>query len=413
MDFTGDGREKFKDLTRQLAVEGNAEPAPALRDHPRRDRLEPDGRLQRLPRQDRRRNGARRGDYSQDGRPSPPRSTPAPCRSARGHQPEAGLGDPGRGVAEPGADRRGRRPRAGDPLPGRLLPLPRRDRGPGADRLRDLLYAIIVLVPITLTLPRIAGIILTIGVAADASVVIFERIREEARAGKTPRAAILAGYKKGLSAIIDANVVTFATAAILFLFASAGVKGFAFLLLIGVLSLFGGRGHPRSRQRAGRDPLPARRPLHGPQPAGDPLEDGRLRRQVEAVDGDLVRADRHRHHLHRRQRPQPRARLRAARGWRPCSAARHRGRRAPGHPGARPAGHRSRPPARRSTGGGSTASRSRQNPSARPAPGAAPRPRRGVRARGRRASSRWTPSGPCWESRSSAMRSGRSCSASR
>ena len=97
----------------------------------------------------------------------------------------------------------------------------------------------IVLVPITLTLPGIAGIILTIGVASDANVVIFERVREEARAGKSPRAAILAGYKKGIGAIIDANVVTFATALILFLFATAGVKGFAFTLGIGVLlSLF-------------------------------------------------------------------------------------------------------------------------------------------------------------------------------
>jgi SecD/SecF fusion protein len=102
-----------------------------------------------------------------------------------------------------------------------------------------LLYAVVVLVPITLTLPGIAGIILTIGVAADANVVIFERVREEARSGKTPRASILAGYKKGITAIIDANVVTLATAAILFLFATAGVKGFAFTLFIGVLlSLF-------------------------------------------------------------------------------------------------------------------------------------------------------------------------------
>jgi SecD/SecF fusion protein len=102
-----------------------------------------------------------------------------------------------------------------------------------------LLYAVIVLVPITLTLPGIAGIILTIGVASDANVVIFERVREESRAGKTPRAAILAGYRKGITAIIDANVVTMATAAILFLFATAGVKGFAFTLLIGtILSLF-------------------------------------------------------------------------------------------------------------------------------------------------------------------------------
>jgi SecD/SecF fusion protein len=102
-----------------------------------------------------------------------------------------------------------------------------------------LLYAVTVLVPITLTLPGIAGIILTIGVASDANIVIFERVREEARAGKPPRAAILAGYRKGISAIIDANVVTLATAVILFLFSTSGVKGFAFTLGIGVvLSLF-------------------------------------------------------------------------------------------------------------------------------------------------------------------------------
>ncbi len=102
-----------------------------------------------------------------------------------------------------------------------------------------LLYAVVVLVPITMTLPGIAGVILTIGVASDANVVIFERVREEARSGKPPRAAILAGYKKGITAIIDANVVTLATAAILFLFATAGVKGFAFTLFVGVLlSLF-------------------------------------------------------------------------------------------------------------------------------------------------------------------------------
>lgn len=102
-----------------------------------------------------------------------------------------------------------------------------------------LLFAAIELVPITLTLPGIAGIILTIGVASDANVVIFERVREESRAGKSPKAAILAGYRKGITAIIDANVVTLATAAILFLFATAGVRGFAFTLLIGtVLSLF-------------------------------------------------------------------------------------------------------------------------------------------------------------------------------
>jgi SecD/SecF fusion protein len=99
--------------------------------------------------------------------------------------------------------------------------------------------AVAELVPVTLTLPGIAGAVLTIGVAADANVVIFERIREEARAGRNAKSAVLTGYSKGISAIIDANVVTFLTAAILFLFSTAGPKGFAFTLMIGVLiSLF-------------------------------------------------------------------------------------------------------------------------------------------------------------------------------
>jgi SecD/SecF fusion protein len=102
-----------------------------------------------------------------------------------------------------------------------------------------LFFAVIKLVPITLTLPGIAGMVLTIGVAADANVVIFERIREEARAGRSPRTAIQNGYKKGISAIIDANVVTLITAAIIYLLATGGPKGFAFTLFIGVmLSLF-------------------------------------------------------------------------------------------------------------------------------------------------------------------------------
>ncbi|MCC6833077.1 MAG: protein translocase subunit SecD [Thermoleophilia bacterium] len=98
-----------------------------------------------------------------------------------------------------------------------------------------LFYAAVVLVPITLTLPGIAGVILTIGVASDANVVIFERVREEARSGKSSAAALSAGYRKGLAAIIDANVVTFFTAIIVFLFATAGPRGFAFTLGIGVL----------------------------------------------------------------------------------------------------------------------------------------------------------------------------------
>lgn len=100
-------------------------------------------------------------------------------------------------------------------------------------------YAVTVLVPITLTLPGIAGVILTIGVAADANIVIFERVREEARGGKNPQAALAAGYRRGISAIIDANVVTLLTAIIVFMFATGGPRGFAFTLAIGVLlSLF-------------------------------------------------------------------------------------------------------------------------------------------------------------------------------
>jgi SecD/SecF fusion protein len=100
-------------------------------------------------------------------------------------------------------------------------------------------FALIKLIPITLTLPGIAGLILTIGVAADANIVIFERVKEEIRAGRSVAAGIAAGYKRGIAAIIDANVVTFMTAFILFILATAGVKGFAFTLGIGTLaSLF-------------------------------------------------------------------------------------------------------------------------------------------------------------------------------
>jgi SecD/SecF fusion protein len=99
-------------------------------------------------------------------------------------------------------------------------------------------WAVIVMIPITLTLPGIAGIILTIGIASDANVVIFERVREEARAGRTPRAAILNGYKHGITSIVDANVVTLATAFVIFLFATSGPKGFAFTLMIGTMISF-------------------------------------------------------------------------------------------------------------------------------------------------------------------------------
>src|SRR5215211_2380024 len=102
-----------------------------------------------------------------------------------------------------------------------------------------LLFALIKLIPITLTLPGIAGMVLTLAVAADANIVMYERIKEEVRGGRSVPAAISAGYTKALRTIIDANVVTIGVAFILFTLATAGVRGFAFTLGVGTLvSLF-------------------------------------------------------------------------------------------------------------------------------------------------------------------------------
>lgn len=100
-------------------------------------------------------------------------------------------------------------------------------------------FALIKLIPITMTLPGIAGLILTIGVATDSNIIIFERIKEEVRAGRSLSAAISVGYRRGIATIVDANVITLLTAFILFVLATAGVKGFAFMLGVGTLvSLF-------------------------------------------------------------------------------------------------------------------------------------------------------------------------------
>ena len=102
-----------------------------------------------------------------------------------------------------------------------------------------LLWGLIVAIPVTMTLPGIAGIVLSVGVAADANIVIFERIKEEIRRGKTPRTAVQTGYQKGFRAILDGNVTTLITAFILFALSSGSVRGFAVLLIIGVvLSMF-------------------------------------------------------------------------------------------------------------------------------------------------------------------------------
>ena len=88
----------------------------------------------------------------------------------------------------------------------------------------------------TLTLPGMAGIVLTIGMAVDANVLIFERIREEQSTGKTLKASIDAGYAKALSAIVDANITTFFVGAILYSFGVGPIKGFAVTLMAGILS---------------------------------------------------------------------------------------------------------------------------------------------------------------------------------
>jgi preprotein translocase subunit SecD len=88
----------------------------------------------------------------------------------------------------------------------------------------------------TLTLPGIAGIVLTIGMSVDANVLIFERIREEARTGKPVRAAIEAGFSRAWSAILDGNVTTLIAAAMLFQFGTGPIKGFAVTLSLGLIA---------------------------------------------------------------------------------------------------------------------------------------------------------------------------------
>ncbi len=101
------------------------------------------------------------------------------------------------------------------------------------------LLGLMVINKATLTLPGIAGIVLTMGMAVDGNVLIFERIRDELRAGKTVRAAVDAGYDRALSAIIDSHVTTLITAGILFYFGSGPIRGFAVTLFWGVsISLF-------------------------------------------------------------------------------------------------------------------------------------------------------------------------------
>ena len=102
-----------------------------------------------------------------------------------------------------------------------------------------LIMGVLAALRATLTLPGIAGLVLTVGMAVDANVLIFERIREEIRLGKPPRAAVEAGYSKAFLTIMDANITTLIAAVVLFQFGTGPIKGFAVTLSIGILaSLF-------------------------------------------------------------------------------------------------------------------------------------------------------------------------------
>jgi len=99
-----------------------------------------------------------------------------------------------------------------------------------------MIVSVLSMLQATLTLPGIAGIVLTVGMAVDANVLIFERIREEIRVGSTPQASIFAGYEKALSTIVDANITTLIAAVVLFSFGTGPIKGFAVTLFIGILT---------------------------------------------------------------------------------------------------------------------------------------------------------------------------------
>jgi protein-export membrane protein SecD len=99
-----------------------------------------------------------------------------------------------------------------------------------------LIFGVLSLIGSTLTLPGIAGIVLTMGIAVDANVLINERIREEIRSGKSPLASVEAGYTRAMSTIVDSNVTTLISTLVLFWLGSGPVRGFAVTLTIGILA---------------------------------------------------------------------------------------------------------------------------------------------------------------------------------
>ena len=99
-----------------------------------------------------------------------------------------------------------------------------------------MIFGVLSLLNATLTLPGIIGIVLTIGIAVDSNVLIYERIREEVRAGRTAIAAIDAGFTRALATILDSNITTFIAAAVLFFIGTGPVRGFAVTLGIGIIT---------------------------------------------------------------------------------------------------------------------------------------------------------------------------------
>ncbi|MBW2716940.1 MAG: SecD/SecF family protein translocase subunit, partial [Deltaproteobacteria bacterium] len=99
-----------------------------------------------------------------------------------------------------------------------------------------MLIGVMSMFEATLTLPGLAGVVLTVGMAVDANVIIFERIREELRARKTPRAAVSTGFSKAYWTIMDANITTLGTALVLYNYGTGPIKGFAVTLSIGVVT---------------------------------------------------------------------------------------------------------------------------------------------------------------------------------
>src|SRR2546421_6125993 len=99
-----------------------------------------------------------------------------------------------------------------------------------------MIFGVLSLLNATLTLPGIIGIVLTVGIAVDSNVLIYERIREEVRSGRTPINAIDAGFTRALATILDSNITTFIAAAVLFFIGTGPVRGFAVTLGIGIVT---------------------------------------------------------------------------------------------------------------------------------------------------------------------------------